>query len=264
MRTREARLFVDDSEQPGIFTDIPSPLCLGITTGFQIASLSDEVMWLKRHRGNDEREREALEKRKTLNSENENMKHQLAALPIWVGTESLQTLDTTAHALTPTTLTQIIVTPEDDPFRTAFTFPIDEGEWELKIRALDNTFVNVKLGFVRHPLPEDATQEPCGSWTDGIGGDFILWDGRMWISGKEFKPEGTNKIWERVGQTAAIRVNMRTREARLFVDDSEQPGIFTDIPSPLCLGISTHDLDQSVEVMWLKRLRSSRFQPDPD
>ncbi|KAK2947866.1 putative CBL-interacting protein kinase 30 [Blattamonas nauphoetae] len=49
--------------------------------------------------------------------------------------KSLRTLDTTAHKLTPTTLTQIIVTSNDKPWRTAFTRPIDKGEWELKIRA---------------------------------------------------------------------------------------------------------------------------------
>ncbi|KAK2944799.1 hypothetical protein BLNAU_20272 [Blattamonas nauphoetae] len=114
------------------------------------------------------------------------------------------------------------------------------------------------FGFLKHPLPEDATQNSCGEWLNGIGGHFGLKTGRMWKDDTEFKPEGTNKQLERVGQTTAIRVNMRTREARLFVDEQEQPGIFTNIPSPLCLGISTGftDVNNSVEVMWLKRLRS--------
>ncbi|KAK2942421.1 hypothetical protein BLNAU_22654 [Blattamonas nauphoetae] len=261
MRTREARLFVDDEEQPGIFTDIPSPLCLGITTGFQTANLSIEVIWLKRRR-NDELERATLEERRTHRLDFEKLKLQLADLPIWVGTESLQTLDTTAHTLTPTTLTQFIVTPKDNPWRTAFTRPIDEGEWELKIRASESTFSNVMLGFVEHPLPENATQNQCGYLGNGSGGDFILWNGSMWRSGKEFKPAGTNKSCTQIGQTTAIRVNMRTREARLFVDDEEQPGIFTDIPSPLCLGITTGSLNEkhTVEVLWLKRQRNDELE----
>ncbi|KAK2943632.1 putative Carbon catabolite-derepressing protein kinase [Blattamonas nauphoetae] len=255
MTTREARLFVDDSEQPGIFTDIPSPLCLGITTHIQDKPI--EVLWLMRLRGNNELEKEALEERRTLKSENEIMKLHLVDLPIWVGTESLQTLDRSVHTLTPTTLTQIIRLEDDSEWRTAFTRPIDEGEWELKIRARENTFWAVNLGFLRHPLPEEATEYSCGYWENGIGGDFTLWDGRMWRSGTEYRPEGTNKKCDRIGQTAAIRVNMKTREARLVVDDEEQPGIFTDIPSPLCLGISTGFVDEnlSVEVLWLKRLR---------
>ncbi|KAK2954026.1 hypothetical protein BLNAU_10989 [Blattamonas nauphoetae] len=94
----------------------------------------------------------------------------------------------------------------------------------------------------------------CGFNENGIGGHFNLCMGSMWRSG-EFKPAGTNKKCERIGQTAAIRVNMRTRVARLFVDDEEQPGIFTGIPSPLCLGISTGycERNKSVEVLWLKR-----------
>ncbi|KAK2949358.1 hypothetical protein BLNAU_15738 [Blattamonas nauphoetae] len=138
--------------------------------------------------------------------------------------------------LTPTTLTQIIATPNNNPWITSFTVPIDEGEWELKIRTRKRESGSI-LGFLKHPLPENATRRHCGWWLNGIGGDFTLWDGRMWKE-REFKPEGTNKKCDRIGQTAAIRVNMWKREARLFVNDSEQPGIFTDIPSPLCLGIS--------------------------
>ncbi|KAK2954841.1 hypothetical protein BLNAU_10171 [Blattamonas nauphoetae] len=257
MTTREARLFVDDEEQPGIFTDIPSPLCLGISTEFHDVNLSVEVLWLKRLRGNDELERSALEERRTQKLESEKWKLQLAGLPIWVGTESLQTLDRTAHALTPTTLTQIMTLEPGGNWRTSFTFPIDEGEWELKLRKSERARSSVMLGFLRHPLPDNATQNQCGSYRSGIGGDFILWDGRIWREGKEFKPAGTNKKCDQAGQTAAIRVNMSTREARLFVDDEEQPGIFTDIPSPLCLGISTHNENHSVEVSWLKRLRGN-------
>ncbi|KAK2962970.1 hypothetical protein BLNAU_1993 [Blattamonas nauphoetae] len=196
-------------------------------------------------------------------SENENrglilqidkLKQQLAHLPIWLGTESLQTVDRTAHRLSSTTLTQI-VSLGSSIWRTVFTFPVTDGEWELKIKANENTFQYVMLGFIKHPLPEDATQRHCGTNAGGIGGDFTLWDGGMWKNG-EFKPEGTNKICDRVGQTAAIRVNMSTRQARLFVDDQEQPGIFTNIHSPLCLGITTHDQNKQIEVMWFKQLRS--------
>ncbi|KAK2961033.1 putative E3 ubiquitin-protein ligase SMURF1 [Blattamonas nauphoetae] len=170
----------------------------------------------------------------------------------WSGTESLQTVDRTAHTLTSTTLTQIASTPHDNPWRTAFTFQINEGEWELKIRRSDQTGPDVMLGFLRHPLPQNATQRHCGSYFSEIGGNFSLWSGGMWKGG-EFKPAGTNKKWERIRQTAAIRVNMRTREARLFVDDEEQPGIFPDIPSPLCLGISTRDQNKPIEVLHLVR-----------
>ncbi|KAK2949350.1 putative Carbon catabolite-derepressing protein kinase [Blattamonas nauphoetae] len=267
MWTREARLFVDDEEQPGIFTDIPSPLCLGITTGFIVDNQSVEVMWLKRLRGNEELERAALDERRSLKSDVYEETLQLAHLPIWVGTDSLQTFDRTVHALTPTTLTQI--KEVEDDWRTAFTGPINDGEWELKIRYTEQSGKKLRvfypllilsvLSFIRHPHPEDATQNLCGGWPYGFGGDFILWDGGMWRSAKEFKPVGTNKSCEEIGQTSAIRVNMRNREARLFVDDEEQPGIFPDIPSPLCLGISTGFTvaNQSVEVLWLKRLRGN-------
>ncbi|KAK2949403.1 hypothetical protein BLNAU_15699 [Blattamonas nauphoetae] len=140
--------------------------------------------------------------------------------------------------LTPTTLTQIVKLEKGTDWRTAFTVPIDEGEWELKIRGSDTSW-NVMLGFIRHPLPENATQNQGGMWQGG-----------------EFKPAGTNKKCDRVGQTATIRVNMSTREARLFVDDSEQPGIFSDIPSPLCLGISTGFRVENIgsDVMLFKRI----------
>ncbi|KAK2941971.1 hypothetical protein BLNAU_23124 [Blattamonas nauphoetae] len=217
----------------------------------------DLQMELEEEKKKAELESRKMEEVKTAQlTEIEGLTRQLAGLPIWVGTESLQTLDRTSHALTPTTLTQIIKLEKNNEWRTAFTFPIDEGEWELKIRASENTFTGVKLGFVRHPLPEDVTQKDCGSWISGIGAHFSLKKGSMRSSGKECNPAGTNKKCERIGQTAAIRVNMRTREARLFVDDEKQPGIFTDIPSPLCLGITTHNQNHQIEILWLKRLRS--------
>ncbi|KAK2960261.1 hypothetical protein BLNAU_4814 [Blattamonas nauphoetae] len=134
----------------------------------------------------------------------------------WNGTESLLTIDGTAHALTPTTLIQIIQL-EKSCWRTSFTRPIDEGEWELKIRTLPHSYLNVSIGFLRHPLPQNATQRSCGTYAGAIGGHFILWKRRMWKGGK-FKPGRTNKKCDQVGQTTAIRVNMRTREARLLTD----------------------------------------------
>ncbi|KAK2948683.1 putative Protein kinase domain containing protein [Blattamonas nauphoetae] len=267
MSTREASLFVDDEEQPGIFTDIPSPLCLGITTHdhhttIEVLHLATTALLETQH-GMEALARST--RMKALEEENLKLEEKIERMRMmlrtdWVGTESLQTFDQTAHRLTPTTLTQIITIEKG--WRTAFTLPIDEGEWELKIRGND-TILNVGvffsllilsvIGFLRHPLPDNATQHDCGYYSSGIGGDFVLWDGGMWKGGKEFKPEGTNKKWDRVGQTAAIRVNMSTREARLFVDDSEQPGIFTDIPSPICLGITTYDQNVSVEVLRLVR-----------
>ncbi|KAK2947874.1 hypothetical protein BLNAU_17199 [Blattamonas nauphoetae] len=218
--------------------------------------LSDKVRRLQEEfdEKSGENEKSKRENR-SLEVQNDELKQEMTDVPIWVGTDSLQTLDTTAHRLTATTLSQII-TLKGNLWITAFTHPIDEGEWELKIRASQITFSNVMLGYIRHPLPENATRESCGSHHSGIGGDFILWEGSMWKDDEEFKPEGTNKECDRVGQTAAIRVNMWTREARLAVDDEEQPGIFPDIPSPLCLGITTgfRTANLSVEVLWLKRL----------
>ncbi|KAK2946000.1 hypothetical protein BLNAU_19076 [Blattamonas nauphoetae] len=258
MSTREARLFVDDSEQPGIFTDIPSPLCLGISTHNVNAPI--EVLHLVR---TDSLKTEQGKQRLSLSThivalEEENLKLEekidrmrMMMRTEWIGTESLKTIDRTVPMLTPTKLTQIVKLEKNYEWRTAFSFPIDEGEWELKIRGNDSSWF-VMLGFLKYPLPEDATQFQCGYHSGGIGGDFILYSGGMWQK-KEIKPAGTNKKCDRVGQTAAIRVNMTTREARLFVNDSEQPGIFTDIPSPLCLGITTHN-QKPVEVSWLKRI----------
>ncbi|KAK2947867.1 hypothetical protein BLNAU_17192 [Blattamonas nauphoetae] len=172
----------------------------------------------------------------------------------WEGTESLQTFDIAAHELTQTTLKQIIVPPKDKPWRTAFTLQFEKGVWELKIKIIQEN-ANVRLGFHRFPLPKDAKERTCGSYWGGNGGDFNLGAGKMWRSGKQILSKGTNKRCDHVGQTAAIRVDISTRKARLFVDEEEQPEIFTDIPSPLYLAISTHDQDQSVEVLWLKRLK---------
>ncbi|KAK2949387.1 putative Salivary glue protein Sgs-4 [Blattamonas nauphoetae] len=293
MSTREARLFVDDSEQPGIFTDIPSPLCLGISTqnqhshiqilhlartdllmnlkhaNQQTLSMSSRMKTLEEEKKKAETESARMEEEKEkcqreMRKMLEKMKRMRMMLRTeWVGTESLHTIDRTVHSLTPTTLTQIIKLEKGDDWSSAFTFSIDEGEWELKIRRTEQTgqgvsvfvslFIFSALGFLKHPLPEDATRNSCGSDSDGRGGDFVLYDGRMWKSGKEFKPAGTNKKCDRAGQTAALRVNMSTRTARLFVDDEAQPGIFTDIPSPLCLGISTYSKNLSVEVLHLAR-----------
>ncbi|KAK2959781.1 hypothetical protein BLNAU_5270 [Blattamonas nauphoetae] len=112
--------------------------------------------------------------------------------------------------------------------------------------------MHVLIGFLRHPLPENATQWSCGCYVNGIGGHFCLLNGAMRHAGKEIKPAGTNKTCTKCGQTAAIRVNMRTKEAKLLIDGEEQPGIFTNIPSPLCLGVTTHDQNQSVEIVWRK------------
>ncbi|KAK2959755.1 putative colicin import membrane protein [Blattamonas nauphoetae] len=191
---------------------------------------------------------------KQLIREVKELKLQLENLPIWVGTKSIKKFDERAHTLSPTFLTQIIKIDKITSWRTAFTFPIWDGVYEFKVQATQNTLMNLSLGFLRHPLPEDATQTQSGCYTSGIGGEFFLWNGSMWKGGL-FKPEGTNKTCRDFGQTAAIQVNMSTREAKLLIDDEEQPGFFTDIPRPLCLGITTgfrmeHD---SVEVKWLKR-----------
>ncbi|KAK2957957.1 putative Protein kinase domain containing protein [Blattamonas nauphoetae] len=259
MRTREARLFVDDEEQPGIFTGIPSPLCLGISTKLQTAPIEvvhlAQIDILKTEQG-----RKALStsaRMKTLEEEKLRAEEKVERMRMmlrteWNGTTSLKSLDRTAHRLTATTLKQIIRPEDVTDWRTAFTLPIDEGEWELKIRG-KNIDELVMLGFLNNPLPEDAKQNMCGYYRNGIGGTFCLPNGAM-LQGGEFKPAGTNKKWERAGQTAAIRVNMSTREARLFVGREEQPGIFTDIPSPLCLGISTHKQNTQIEVLWLKRI----------
>ncbi|KAK2945143.1 hypothetical protein BLNAU_19933 [Blattamonas nauphoetae] len=91
-----------------------------------------------------------------------------------VGIESLQSLDRTAHARTPTTLTQIIKLEDGPNWRTSISLLIDNGGWELKIRSSENTFSNGMLGFLRPPLPESATQHGCGFHDNGIGGALNL------------------------------------------------------------------------------------------
>ncbi|KAK2948402.1 hypothetical protein BLNAU_16657 [Blattamonas nauphoetae] len=335
MTHRLAHLLVDDEEQPGIFTDIPCPLCLGVTTSFQTAGHSVEVMWLSQidhnetsslERNENQTRREgfltdaakeidilrrkneelevtlaikmsllekmdeqfrALQDQTIAILENEGkmkrladltegtiqgeanvsvekeqadessgmLEKAIAGLPIWMGTEALDTLDTKFLSLTESHLTQTVQIEDDDTeWRTAFTFPIADGVWELKIRSTADTLLNVILGFHGYPLPEDAALFQCGCYESGIGGDFMLWAGSMW-QGKEFMPAGTNKIPEKAGQTAAIRVDMEKREARLFIDDEEQPGVFTDIPQTVCLGISFGCAKKkSVEVLWLKQI----------
>ncbi|KAK2949200.1 hypothetical protein BLNAU_15926 [Blattamonas nauphoetae] len=193
--------------------------------------LADEVIRtreeLRKARGRMETtEREKREMPEKL----ERTKQQLTGLPIWVGTGSLQTLDRTAHNLTPTTLTQIY-----------------QGI----------------IGKPAHPLPENATQYPCGSWLNGIGGDFSLWTGGMWRLRIEFRPEGTNKKCDRIGQTAAIRVTKWRREARLFVDDEEQPGMLPNIPSPLCIGISTGFTDSDYQSVDSAVTNAPKFNKPP-
>ncbi|KAK2961035.1 putative Carbon catabolite-derepressing protein kinase [Blattamonas nauphoetae] len=218
--------------------------------------LSDEMKKIVKELEETREEKEKSEREKREMTEKiERMRMMLRTE--WKGTESLQTVDRTAHRLTPTTLTQIIKLDEGNDWRTAFTFPIDEGEWELKIRGNDPLW-NVTLGFLKHPLPDNATHADCSAYDGGIGGDFLLYSGEMWKTGIEIKPTGTNTRDTQVGQTAAIRVNMRKREARLFVDDEEQPKIFTGIPSPLCLAISTHNQNQPIEVLHLLRTDTIR------
>ncbi|KAK2939929.1 hypothetical protein BLNAU_25163 [Blattamonas nauphoetae] len=155
-----------------------------------------------------------------------------------------QTLDRTAHKLTPTTLTQIIKLEKDNEWRTAFTVPIDEGEWELKIKTIERPFLDVMLGFLKYPLPENATQSHCGTYSG------------MWQRG-EFKPAGTNKKCDRVGQTAAIRVNMSTREALTVCGRRRTAWDLHQNPfSSRCLGITTQDQNAHIEIFILQQQTS--------
>ncbi|KAK2941801.1 hypothetical protein BLNAU_23284 [Blattamonas nauphoetae] len=176
-------------------------------------------------------------------------------VPVHVGTSCITTLDETVHEVTGTELRQKVAL-EGASWRTAFTRPLDKGEWELKINGKDGTLEDVRLGFLKHPLPDDAVSKLCGLAEGDVGGYFRLDGGSMWFGGIEFKPTGTNKKCDRVGQTAAIRVNMMTKEARLFVDDEEQPGIFTGIPSPLCLAISTGGDIKTVQILGLNQFKA--------
>ncbi|KAK2945716.1 putative serine/threonine protein kinase [Blattamonas nauphoetae] len=266
MSTREARLFVDDKEQPGVIPDIPSPLCLGICTAFSTADrISLEVLGLKKLPpspspllSNTPTCLNGTSCLPNLNPSKVSFTPLILPSPddMSEGTRCLQTLDKTSHHPSQLVLSARVSTPKLLGFRTAFTAPLTEGEWELKIRGTASLFANLLLGYLKHPLRPNATQKSCGSWSDGTGGGFVLKTGQLWKGG-EYKPEGTNKKCIQAGQTAAIRVNMSTKEARLVVDDEEQPGIFTDIPSPLCLALTTAikgTISFTVEVLWLKRL----------
>ncbi|KAK2944492.1 putative Ypt/Rab-type GTPase ypt7 [Blattamonas nauphoetae] len=251
MEKREARLFVDDEVQPGVFTDIPQTVCLGITTGFNKANTSMDVVWLKRL-DNDESsllERRAIIDRKKILDE------AVDQTPIWMGPEALDAIDPKFLSWKGSHLTQTVELGHgNNEWRTAFTSPIADGVWELRIRSTRDVFMNLSLGYLRYPLPADSTQDQCGCWKSGIGGDFMLWEGSLWKGG-EFQRPGTNKIPEKAGQTAAIRVDMEKREARLLIDDEEQPGFFPDIPQTVCLGISFGCANmKSVEVLWLKQI----------
>ncbi|KAK2954025.1 hypothetical protein BLNAU_10988 [Blattamonas nauphoetae] len=114
--------------------------------------LLDEVKRAQKELGEAREKMERSEREKREMSEKMDRMRMMMKTE-WSGTESLHIVDGTVHALSPTTLTQIVGTPEDKPWRTAFTLPIDEGEWELKIRASEKTFSNVKVGFLNHPLP---------------------------------------------------------------------------------------------------------------
>ncbi|KAK2952889.1 hypothetical protein BLNAU_12210 [Blattamonas nauphoetae] len=132
--------------------------------------------------------------------------------------------------------------------RTAFTRPINDGEWELKIRAQDKPVDLTMLGFLRHPLPENATQTLCGGYLGGIGGHSILWDGRMWTGGKEFKPNGTNKSSVSLIQTGWKNTSGKEPAKRWtgMTRWSYEP--------------SASDLTK--ESMWEERKGRKRLQPD--
>ncbi|KAK2944499.1 putative Ypt/Rab-type GTPase ypt7 [Blattamonas nauphoetae] len=259
MEKKEARLFMDEEKQSGVYTDIPRVLRLGISTCCT-DERSVEVLWLKRI----EPDEAITLDRQRKEARRKDLEAAVPETPIWMGIMGLETFDKSSHRLDGSILTQIIPLESGD-WRSAFTFPVAEGEWELKIRTTMTTFKNVSmsffllifsvLGYLRHPLPMDATQYHCGRWRSGIGGDFILSSGMMWKAGDEFKPEGTNKKCEEFEQTATIRVNMDRREARLFIDDEVQPGVFTDIPQVICLSVATGCAEEkSVEVMWMKQI----------
>ncbi|KAK2947622.1 putative Cyclin-dependent kinase 2 [Blattamonas nauphoetae] len=235
---REARLVVDGIAQPGVFENIPCQVCLGMSTGYGKRKSAVEIIHLRRLNASLIRPKFTIP-RNTPNC--------------FFGTSSFLSFNPEFHTIT---TTSIVHSSDLMPPFTSFTRPITQGVWELKFRASHTTFTAVTLGYSQHPLPDRPAPYTGGCYRTGTCGDFMLKDGRMWKSGKEFKPAGTNKKCDRFGQTAAIRVDMNKRIAKLCVDDKEQPGFFTDIPQSLCLGISTEFADQnlSVEVLWLKRL----------
>ncbi|KAK2947614.1 putative Cyclin-dependent kinase 2 [Blattamonas nauphoetae] len=237
----EAKLDIDEKRQPGIFTHIPSQVCLTISTTGEKKSF--EIVWLRQLRS-DPTQFQIEQSQATLNC--------------WVGTESLKTFDPTSHLLTLSTITQIGgFVPGQPKFRNIWTHPINSGRWELSIRGSQNNLGDVMLSYLRHPLPEKAMSEQPGIFFSGIGGQFSLSNGKMWKGGKETNGEGTNKTCLEIGQTAAIRVDMDRGRAWLYIDDRKQPGMFTDVPSPLCLGITTAFTEPHmfVEVLWLKKLK---------
>ncbi|KAK2944303.1 putative Protein kinase domain containing protein [Blattamonas nauphoetae] len=200
-----------------------------------------------------------VEAKLAIEVENRQMKEkadQLAIRPTnpWKGTESIRVFDKTIHRRTAAFLIQEKKLDVGQS-ATAFTIPISAGMAELCIKSTGQGFQWTKLGFLRYPLPENAVRATCASHLDGSGGQFNLFNGSMWRKGKMVAPERTNKPCTEIEQTAAIRVNMSRREARLFVDDEEQPGKFTEIPAHLCLAITTGFTkeDQTVKVMWFKQ-----------
>ncbi|KAK2949791.1 hypothetical protein BLNAU_15273 [Blattamonas nauphoetae] len=306
MERREARLFVDDVQQSTLIQDLPPLLNLSIISAFTATPYTFEVVHLKRLDDNPENSPPSLP-----NTSN-----------CWPGTNSIETFDRTGHVVTPTQIVPRVILELDPICYTAYTFPIEEGKWELKIRMRHKKPRPVDLGFVRFPLPAHATTKSCGSFGNGIGGAFSLSNGAMW-SGEMIKPAGTNKVleariekppvvhrdadesaetsqetsfgtgggytlsngnrWgslpfrsmsgtrpEKGWKNAAIQVDMETREARLFVNDEEQPGIFTDIPEKLCLAVSTGFIARLfiVELIHLKRLdipdEPPQTTPSPD
>ncbi|KAK2949795.1 putative Cyclin-dependent kinase 2 [Blattamonas nauphoetae] len=247
MSMREAKLFVDEEEQPEFFSNIPIQIFLGISLDKAATPFSFELVHLKRLSP-------AAPHPFTLPCPTN-------SADCWPGTNSLEVLDTSVHKLTPTQLVQITQLDTTTNHRTAFTFPIKEGEWELKVRANHTYLGNTYLGYLRHPLPPDATLVLCEDQPGGIGGDFGLMYGNQKTEGFVI-PKLTNRQCIDVGQTAAIQIDMERKEARLFVDDQEQPHPFHPLPDVVCLAISTgFDVaGLSLEVMWLKKLKSASEQ----
>ncbi|KAK2946581.1 putative Carbon catabolite-derepressing protein kinase [Blattamonas nauphoetae] len=247
--TREVRLFVDEEEQPGIFTCIQPINCLGISTTSKQMYDSLKVLWLKRFDGGQDTSQSRGEfHQRTIREITD-------GLPIRMGIDSLTTFDKACHGLINSTLFQKIELRAGE-WRTAYTFGVETKEWELKIKISHPSDSLICLGFLKHPLPQDATAGRPGASPSWNGGHFNLMDGSVWQKGKEICAQSTYRRCYFRGQTAAIRVNMKKREARLFMDDEEQPGIISRIPSHVSLAISTgsRELGFSVEVLWMKKI----------
>ncbi|KAK2947621.1 putative Cyclin-dependent kinase 2 [Blattamonas nauphoetae] len=249
LENREARLVVDGVVQPGIFTDIPSPITLSVSTLSSEASI--KVVHMRRLDG------------KRGGNMIDVITPNIFPVAFYNGTLGLEAMDYRSMRLTPTHLIQLQTAVADSPWRTAFTEEIISGEYELKVRLDDERAKFASLEFVVSPLPENATQFSCGNYLLGLGSAFHLWNGRMWRLGKEFKPAGTNKKCDQVGQTAMIRVDMEKREARLFIDDEEQPGIFTNLPIKVRLAVATnfHDPNVGLEVLHFRRVSQAAETP---